>query len=406
MLTWDLVRSQLRFEGKEVKPHYITKREGERFLSVADDLMALYSSFVGKGWGELEEAIEEYIGHSIDYPIIRGFSKLLEKYTILEPCFEIEPEALRERLFNVISPLRPIVRTPDLLFRNTRDEAMREASCSLGLPLEIIERDLYGDLKENHIIKSFDNPFTAETLIRRYNLALAQGILYRAVRMTMEVYDTFKTIFRYIKLARLMYDMERIPGGYRIILDGPLSLFKPVERYGINMALFLPALLLCKRWRMEAEVNIKEIGMMNFRLQDGCGLTSHYGMDKEFDSSIEEAFYKKFSKAETDWELLREAEVVDLKGSVFIPDFLLRHKSGVELALEIIGFWSPEYIKKKSEKIQKAKRGNLILAISENLNCGKDDFHGDVIRFKGRLLLKDILPVLDKYVSSAKTPGN
>ncbi|MBI5286850.1 MAG: DUF790 family protein [Deltaproteobacteria bacterium] len=122
----------MRFEGKEVRPHYITKGEGERFLRIADDLIALYSSFVGKEWGELKEAIEGYIGHSIDYPIIRGLSKLLEKYTILEPSFETEPEALRERLFSIISPLRPIVRTPDLLFRNTRDEAMREASRILG----------------------------------------------------------------------------------------------------------------------------------------------------------------------------------------------------------------------------------------------------------------------------------
>lgn len=397
MLTWDLVRSRLRFEGKEVRPHYITKREGERFLGIADDLIALYSSSVGRRWGELEEAIDEYIGYSIDYPIIRGFSKLLERYTILEPSFETEPEVLRERLFNIISPLRPIVRTPDLLFRNTRDKAMREASCTLGFPVETIERDIYGDLKEGHIIKSFDCPFTPEDLIRRYNLALAQGLLYRAVRMTVEVYDTFKTIFKFIKLARLMYDMEKIPEGYRITLDGPLSLFKPVERYGINMALFLPALLLCKRWRMEAEVNIREIGMVYFKLQDGCGLKSHYGMDKEFDSSIEEAFYKKFSKKETGWELLREAEVIDLKGSVFIPDFLLRHKTGVEIVLEIIGFWSPEYIERKLEKIHRAKRKNLILAISERLNCGKDDFYGDVIKFKGKLLLRDVIPVLARY---------
>jgi len=41
--------------------------------------------------------------------------------------------------------------------------------------------------------------------------------------------------------------------GYEAVLDGPASLFSKSQKYGL-MANFLPALPLCDRWEMDAEI--------------------------------------------------------------------------------------------------------------------------------------------------------
>ena len=42
--------------------------------------------------------------------------------------------------------------------------------------------------------------------------------------------------------------------GYVFHIDGPLSLFSATNKYGLQMALFLPALLLCRDFRLDAEL--------------------------------------------------------------------------------------------------------------------------------------------------------
>ena len=42
--------------------------------------------------------------------------------------------------------------------------------------------------------------------------------------------------------------------GYVFHIDGPLSLFSATNKYGLQMALFLPTLLLCRDFRLDAEL--------------------------------------------------------------------------------------------------------------------------------------------------------
>ncbi|MBM3276571.1 MAG: DUF790 family protein [Candidatus Handelsmanbacteria bacterium] len=53
-------------------------------------------------------------------------------------------------------------------------------------------------------------------------------------------------------------------------------------------------------------------------------------------------FAQRFEKAQTDWQLERETEIVNLKETVMIPDFVFRHPDGRTALLEIVGVWQPE----------------------------------------------------------------
>lgn len=73
-----------------------------------------------------------------------------------------------------------------------------------------------------------------------------------------------------------------------------------------------------------------------------------------FDSSIEEKFFRFFEKeVPKGWTVVHEPEpiIVPETGTLFIPDFALI-RGNIKVFLEIIGFWTESYKKKKKEKLR------------------------------------------------------
>lgn len=46
--------------------------------------------------------------------------------------------------------------------------------------------------------------------------------------------------------------------GFTITIDGPTSLFKVSNRYGLALAKMIPALLHVSKWKLEAKLKIKD----------------------------------------------------------------------------------------------------------------------------------------------------
>lgn len=395
MLTLDLLRFSVR--GDEVKPVFVTATGGRKYLSAAEQMIELFRHNVGGTVGELSGEIEELFGSTPDYKVYRGFAKLLHEYAVIEPPSTINAEALRRAAFTFAAQAGPPVRRADLIYAKATSEKLAEIAPRVGVPTKKLQAALYCDLSENRVVRDFDANLGAKELIGRYNTALAQAILYRATRMAVEVFDHYRVVFTHIKLARLMYAIEPLHPGYRILVDGPLSLFRNVERYGVAMSRVLPAILQCRKWSLCAAVNVGTVGEKTFRLDPSCGLTSHYRDQPQFDSAYEEAFFRKFSRNKrSKWRVEREAEVLDLRGAVMIPDFKFTHADGRVAHLEIVGFWTPEYLTRKLQKLAAANLPNMIVAVPNTLRCSDQEFAGPVIRYKQRLLIKDVLPVLEE----------
>ena len=137
-----------------------------------------------------------------------------------------------------------------------------------------------------------------------------------------------------------------------------------------------------------------------FTLDSNCGLVTHYAPGKVYDSMVEESFVKRWEKTKTEWNLEREVDLVPIPGSVAIPDFRLVHPDGRNLILEIIGYWRPEYLRKKFAQIRKSGRTDWVIAISQRLNLEKagvniNELPGPVVWFKEKLQPKQVLAVLD-----------
>jgi predicted nuclease of restriction endonuclease-like RecB superfamily len=216
---------------------------------------------------------------------------------------------------------------------------------------------------------------TVDWLLTRYHLALAQAVLYDATEMRVRVWDHFGTVFSYVMLFGLVHriypidiDGERVPStdqaaGHEAVLDGPASLFSKSQKYGIRMANFLPALPLCDRWEMVAEILVDETTeeTRQLELDHTDGLDSHYSANDRFDSDVERTLARKWERANTEWVLVREDDVFYLGAEVMIPDFAIEHPDGRRAILEIVGFWTPEYLDTKLEKIREVEAGHLTL---------------------------------------------
>lgn len=389
MLTNDLLRYEVG--EHDITPRYLPRKRADYYLKIAEELIRIFKTHLGKSRHELECALDEYESDRVGYKIIRGLAKILEGFVEFQPADDLDYPEFRRRVFEFAEKFRPVVQEPDVIHQNVRQIVLDKFRVENGS----VPPNLYGDLPEQQRLVRMAPTINPEILIRRYNLALAQGILYRCHRMEIKIWDGYKTVFWYLKLAQLMHRIYKNENGYLIIVDGPFSLFKKTQKYGVNLARFLPGLLLAQKWQMHATVNT-ERGERHFFLNQDCGLTSYYKKENPFDSTVEEAFYKNFRKRKTEWQIEREPEILDLGDTVLIPDFKLIHLDGTEKLLEIVGFWTPEYLEKKLDKLRRTERTDLIVAVNENLNCSRRDFNGTVIFYKTRLKVGEVLKILDE----------
>jgi len=449
MLTADLARS--RTHEDSITPLFIDA-DDQRYQNTAEELIQIFEKHLGEPRGELEDTIDQLTIADTDYKIVQGLAKLLKDECEFETVAPVEPREIRQALFEKANESYPIVRQPTLGEDTQKLEVYSSVADKLGITLEECYRGMYADLEEHKRLVRFghqvsdeygeedesttttrltgdseesyaEDTITVEWLLTRYNLALAQAVLYDATEMRVRVWDSFATVFSYVKLFGLMHriypidnDGNRVAStdvadGYEATLDGAASLFSKSRKYGIRMANFLPALPLCDRWEMEADILDDESGSagrtLSFGLDHTDELSSHYSAQGEFDSDVERTLAQKWERANTDWQLIREDDVLDLGAEVMLPDFAIEHPDGQRVVFEIVGFWTPEYLEEKLAKIRKADRDNLIVAVSERLDCSSDDFDGiddRVLWFKSGIHVYDVVELAEEYAVKVSPP--
>jgi predicted nuclease of restriction endonuclease-like RecB superfamily len=397
-----IVPKKLTIDDRAVRQH------PQSGIALATDLIDCFQDYLGKTQGELNQKLTELEGNSPDYRVKRGLAHLLRNnYSTFEIISPLEPQSLRKLIFAEAAKTTPIPHHRSQTIEAIAHSLSKELNRAV-VPSEV-ERGIYADLQENRLLTQFDPPLP-EALIHRYNLSQVQGIFYRASHIIINAYRNdpgeYKLLFRYLKLFQLMAYIEGdADTGFTITIDGPTSLFKPSTRYGLALAKMIPALLHVSKWSLQAKLQNRDPYSGNIRdgrytlSSDRCGLISHYPPGKPYDSMLEASFAKSWAKSNTEWRLEREVDLVPLPGGVMIPDFRLVHPDGRDFLLEIVGYWRPEYLKKKFSQVRHADVDNLILAVSERLNLEKagvkfSNLPNRLIWFKDKLLPKAVLEIL------------
>jgi predicted nuclease of restriction endonuclease-like RecB superfamily len=396
-----------RYNGEEIVPKRLPINAGN--IAIATDLIQLFQAAKGGTRGELNRQLQELEGEDTDYRIKRGLAHLLngDAFSTFETISPLDPGDLRQRVFALSAQVSPSSQSTQATLQKLADILTQELEREI-LP-EQVRQGLYADLSENQILTNFEAP-SPEALLHRYNLSQVQGVFYRASHVTLNAHRNdpgeYKLLFRYVKLFGLMTYIEGdADHGFTLTIDGPTSLFKPNTHYGLKLAMLLPALLHVTRWDLTATLQRKDaysgrVQSGRFTLNSDCGLVTHYPPGKTYDSMLEAGFVDRWAKAKTEWQLEREVDLIPIPGSVMIPDFRLVHPDGRTFLLEIVGYWRPEYLKKKFAQVRQAGRDDLILAISERLNLEKagvnfNDTPARLVWFKDQLSPKAVLSVLE-----------
>ena len=362
MLTSDLAMSWTR--GDQIRPRYLNP-DAEEYLQAADDLILLVREHQQRRRSVLQKALDDYIGVGTDYRILRGLIKLLVDRCEFETVAPMEPAELRQRLF-----LRAFQHHPVL----DRESVLALAAEELNISPEQILDSLYADLHDNQKLVSFED-LDARALLDEYNLAQAQALFYRAVEMTLWVEPQspagYRQLFDAIKYYRLIHSIRgNAKYGYEIRLSGPVSLFHRSQKYGIQMAVFLPALLACQGWRLRAEIESKTKPIFYELNSEQKQLYAAQFDTPNEENPVLEKLLGKWSDSE--WRLERCAEVIDLGESAFAPD-LKATRGGQAVYIELFGFWTPRYLQQRLAEFSRGGMRNYLLAVSEEWRGSRDE---------------------------------
>jgi predicted nuclease of restriction endonuclease-like RecB superfamily len=198
--------------------------------------------------------------------------------------------------------------------------------------------------------------------------------------------------------------------GYTFYLDGPLSLFMATNRYGLQMALFLPALLPCSDFRLDAELRWgpKRIPR-TFHLESADGLVSHYQDAGQYVPAEIQAFLDRFRQVAPDWKVSESTELVDLgREGVWVPDYSFEHlPTGTDVLVEILGFWKRSALDRLLRLLPMHGPPRYVLAISDSMKVDEgaiQELSGPVLRFKEIPNAKEMLGLLRGFLPGASRP--
>jgi hypothetical protein len=388
----------LRFavSGREALPRYLMEAD-HAWLRI---LIEEYQRFDGKEADQLRERLREPL-----------------------PCYAPEGKAklamhVMDRLCGSgrrASPLSPRSARSALFFAAQRSRDQREpwdrgsvvssAAAGLGASPESLLESLFADLPaQRRVVLPSPLPGPSD-LARRANLALAQGFLQRSSRVTLDVQGNARAVVRQVLLRRLLCTVHprMAPGNATIEISGPYSLFKRTTLYGRALASLVPLLRACDHFRLTAEAVLRGRELI-VTLQSGDPIFFGPALPSRYDSKLEERFAREFRQAALDWDLIREPEPLRAGDHLIFPDFAIYHRRDPtrRALLEIVGFWTPGYLRAKLERLRAAGALDLILCVDDSLNCTNDAWADlrHVVRFKRHIDVREVLAMLEAMIDS------
>ncbi len=390
MLPSELLRARRR--GDRLIP--LWARGSELELAVAKELISIFKE--GKSLREIEEEAEEVerlYETFLDYKFVRGIFILLErKAEFRRPETPVNPMRAREVLYRVVNE-----RYHGFVLGEVREEALRLVAHELGVDHGEVERVLWADFDENLRLVHFPEVDPKE-LLREYNLSLLQTALFKSVRMIIRTKapgHELKPLLRSIKGKGLMYTAWKEGGLTVISVDGPASVLKMTTKYGTALAKVVPSLMRMSHWELWARI-VRKFGSRKSLLKLEVSSSSRDLFPeakvevKPFDSEWERELHNAL--VADGWRVEREPDPLIAGSSVMIPDFKVS-KGLVKVYIELVGFWTPDYVRKKVEKVRKVKEPVLLVVRKDLLVAPMGRLGADVLLFERRL---DKAPLIRK----------
>ncbi|MFZ5892422.1 MAG: DUF790 family protein [Myxococcota bacterium] len=390
-----LVTSHENHPGRAA-PRYLTPRDEVWVQKVAIACDAFVGRTVGERDAELpalaraiarEHGAAKRVADGVAHVLVRRFTTEVDAVAkpghVRRVTFE---EAAREEIFN-------------------RGLALASAAQRLSLTVDAVEHALFADRPSRRKIVADKTPLNAGELVEAYNLALVQGLLVRSEQVRVEVREHVRAVVRFAKLASLLCTYSVCQNGTRLDVSGPLSILRHTTKYGFALASFFPAVVATAGFRLEARCVLGGEPML-VRI-DACDrIARTHKLPRDADSAVERALARDIRRLGTPWTLVRESDAISIGGRSFFPDFTLRHPDGFLALVEVVGFYTPEYLRSKLGALRGAATRPLIVCIDESLACDDGEIPGAILRFKRRIDAATLIAAAEHERAVLRTAHN
>ncbi|HVZ74262.1 MAG TPA: DUF790 family protein [Polyangia bacterium] len=386
MLTADL--ASVRRRGDELRLVAIDPKTRARLEALAAAYQAIARSHAGRAREDVEAAFRDVEVTAAERRLAGAVLKLVRDGCVFEEASSEDAVALRRELFHRASAARlaahadaPSLATGSFMAGFDRAAIVADVARDRGVEPAAIDRALFADRAGAQRLLSVQVPSPAR-LAAGFELAQAQAVLLRAAKLTARVHArdaaTYRHLFRRLKFLRLLPQIDAIPGGgYRLEIDGPLSLFQAVTRYGLQLGLALPAIAACERWAIEADVRWgaeRRASRFVLASEDVPNETHELAADERDDVAT---FVAAFDKLASGWRVDREPAILDLPGvGLCVPDLAFERADdeGVvtRVHLEVLGFWSREAVFRRVDLARAGLPHKILFAVSRDLRVSED----------------------------------
>lgn len=361
-----------RLDQGHIWPSFLDERD-QAWLHV---LIDEFARFAGRPVRGLQQRLREPLPCAAPYFKSRAAMHLLLRQGNTEIRSEVTPSEAREVLF---------LEAVDQVGK-PRGSIVAAAASKMGVAPAALERALFADLPGERIFVGPESAPSPQEVALKVNQLIARSLLFRATRVRIVAQGSLRAVVRQAKLRGLICTVE---DGHppALELSGPFALFRHTLLYGRALGEILPFLLCCARFELHATCRFRgQEGELCLRSGDPIFPET---TAKPFDSKLEARFARDLKKAAPDWDLVREPEPVRAGGTLIFPDFLLRHRfdPARQFLVEVVGFWTPEYLQRKLAHLREAQLDNLILCVDEDHGCAEDQIPegARLVRFHRRI---------------------
>lgn len=383
-----------RIDGRDIVPAYL--REGDHAWLSA--LLGEHARFVGQRRGALTRRLEEPLPVPAPRGKLRMAVRVLERMTRSRISSPIAPQRAREQVFVRATELSRAGLDPRL--------ALAEIGASEGLEASDVQECLLADLPTEQRLVALPSSLTAHDLATQVNHALVTALLRRSRRLELQLWGGARAVVRHAQRVGLIAVASRLTGhdaradgggpGTLLEVSGPLALFRRTRLYGGAFASLVGAMTWCTEARAQADCVIDGVDrrLVLQRSDPVC-------VGKQpaaFDSRVEERFARDFARLAPDWTLLREPEAIEVGGRLVFPDFALCHRRHPSRSwlLEIVGFWTPEYLTRKLAALRAIAGGRFIVCADAKLGVGREHHvPGEVIAYRRRIDVREVIRLIE-----------
>lgn len=350
--------------------------------------------FEGRRWRELAERLAEPL--PCDAPPFkrRAATRVLARLWHRDRIAVVAPREARARVF-AEAAAQPAA----------ADAVLARCAATFSVTADELGASLFADLPgERRVRAPVPLPSTNDVCLRT-NLAVAQAALMRASRIELEIVGLARPVVRLAKLQGLLCVVKEAAPAKSPVLEisGPFSLFQHTLLYGRALAAVLPQLVWCARFELRATTRLWG-RIAELSLDSGAPIFPP-APPAPFDSRLEERLARDFARLAPDWDLLREPEPLRAEGTLIFPDFLAQHRIHRErrVLIEIVGFWTADYLEHKLARLRSSGIENLVLCVDEERACGVAGLTEawPVVRFRRRVDAAAVLREVERLAVGA-----